>query len=226
VKKPRLIIADDHAVMVEGLVRILQDEFEIVATVSDGRKLVASAARLHPDVAIVDISMPSLNGIEAIRKLRKASPNTKSVILTMHADALFAQEAFEAGASAYVVKAGDCDELLQAISEVLRGRFYVTPRVAKDVLLNRVGKPTATEPRLPLTPRQREVLQLLVEGYSAKEIAADLNISISTVEFHKAALMRRLEVGSTVELVKYAILHDLAPAITPMAIRRSHDPAA
>ena len=224
-KKPRLIIADDHAVMVEGLVRILEDDFEIVATVNDGRKLLASSARLHPDVAVVDISMPALNGIESIRKMRKASPNTKCVVLTMHADAVFAQEAFEAGASAYVVKAGDCDEL-QAISEVLRGRYYVTPRVAKDVLLNKLGKPAASAPRLPLTPRQREVLQLLVEGYSAKEIAADLEISISTVEFHKAALMRRLDVGSTVELVKYAIIHDLAPAITPLSLKRAQEPAA
>ena len=217
-KKPRLIIADDHAVMVAGLTRILKEKFDILATVGDGRKLVSSASRMHPDAAIVDISMPSLNGIESIRKIRKVSPNTKCVVLTMHADAVFAQEAFEAGASAYVVKAGECDELLKALSEVLCGRFYITPRVAKDVLLNRVGKPATVEARLPLTPRQREVLQLLVEGHSAKQIAGDLNISISTVEFHKSALMRRLDVGSTVDLVKYAILHKLTPTIPPTSL--------
>lgn len=215
-KRPRIVLADDHSIFLDGLCRLLEPEFEVVAKVNDGRKLIAAVSRLRPDVAIVDVSMPSLNGIDSLRKMNKSRPRTKFIMLTMHADAAFALEAFAAGASAYVVKAADCDELLKAMREALKGRVYITPRIAKDVLFAKRRDGLLADQPSTLTPRQREVLQLVAEGYTAKEIAGVLGVSLSTVEFHKAALMRRLDINSTAGLVKFAMVHGLAGSSATM----------
>ena len=209
-KRIRILLADDHTIFAEGLTRVLEPEFEVVGCVDNGLALSDAVADKKPDIAIVDISMPGLNGIDAVRRLRKAGQNTKIVFLSMHADPTFALEAFRAGASAYVIKASDAGDLLKALRESLKGGVYISPKIAKEVItaqLNRSGK---LEDVTLLTPRQREVLQLVSEGRSAKEIADSLSISLSTVEFHKAQIMKRLGVHSIAELVKYAVAHGLS----------------
>jgi DNA-binding NarL/FixJ family response regulator len=209
-KRIRILLADDHTIFAEGLTRVLEPEFEVVGCVDNGLALSDAVAEKNPDIAIVDISMPGLNGIDAVRRLRKAGQNTKIVFLSMHADPTFALEAFRAGASAYVIKTSDAGDLFKALRESLKGGVYISPKIAKDVItaqLNRAGK---LEDVTLLTPRQREVLQLVSEGRSAKEIADSLRISLSTVEFHKAQIMKRLGVHSIAELVKYAVAHGLS----------------
>lgn len=208
--RPRLLLADDHALVAEGLRSMLAPKFDVVGVVEDGRTLVQVAEELKPDVILVDISMPQLNGIEAARRLKKALPKTKLIFVTMHEDATFVTEALRAGASGYVVKKAAPQELVAAIQEVLRGRTYVTSLVTKglvDTLLAH-RPPAGTFGRL--TPRQREVLQLVAEGRSIKEIAGILNLSPRTVEFHKCALVRALGVRTTAELTAYAIRHGIA----------------
>ena len=209
-KRARLVLADDHKIFLDGLQRILQSEFDIVGTVRNGRDLVAVVKKVRPDIAVVDISMPQMNGIEAIRKIRTEAAGVKTVLLTMHREVAFAAEAFRAGASAFVLKDAEADELVLAIREVLAGRFYLTPLITKETIGELMQAQPNREPAL--TPRQREVLQLLTEGCKLKEIAAQLNVSISTVEFHKAELMRRLGATSTADLVRYSLTHGLAPA--------------
>ena len=209
-KRIRILLADDHTIFAEGLSRVLEPEFEVVGCVDSGLALPDAVAEKNPDVAIVDISMPGLNGIDAVRRLRKAGHNTKVVILSMHADPTFALEAFRAGASAYVIKASDASDLLKALRESLKGGVYISPKIAKDVITAQLNKAGKLEDVTLLTPRQREVLQLVSEGRSAKEVADSLNISLSTVEFHKSQIMKRLGVHSIAELVKYAVAHGLS----------------
>ena len=209
--RPRVLLADDHKIVSEGLRSLLEPDYELVGTVEDGRALVAAAEKLSPDVIVADISMPLLNGIEAARQLKKANSRAKIVFLTMHPDVTYATRAFEAGASGYVLKHSAASELLTAIREALKGRLYVTPMIAKDVLQFFMDRPQ--EPRkddIELTPRQREVLQLVVEGRSAKEIASILHISTRTVEFHKYRMMEELGLRTNAELIQYAIKHHLA----------------
>lgn len=209
--RPRVLLADDHKIVVEGLRTLLESEFELVGTVEDGRALVAAAKKLHPHVIVADISMPLLNGIEAAEQLRKADPQVKIVFLTMHPDVMYATRAFEAGASGYVLKHSAPSELVTAIREALKGRTYVTPMIAKDVLqalMNRARRPGDALDGL--TSRQREVLQLVAEGHSAKEIASVLDISPRTVEFHKQRMMQDLGMQSTAELIQFAIKHGVA----------------
>lgn len=205
--KPRLLISDDHALVLEGFRRILEEEFEIVGAVNDGRTLVEVAERLLPDVILLDISMPILNGIEAMRKLKPLLPATRFVVVTQRTDKQSVQAAFNAGANAYVVKQGAGAELVTAIREALKGHFYVAPGLG-GLEADSGADPTHNPGDLfggTLTPRQREVLQLVAEGKSAKEIAALLNISPKTVEFHKAAIMDELGIRTTAELTRYAI---------------------
>jgi DNA-binding NarL/FixJ family response regulator len=162
---------------------------------------------LHPDVVVADISMPLLNGIEAARQLQKSPFHPKIIFLTMHPDAIYATEAFRAGASGYVLKSSAADELLRAVQEALRGHVYVTPLVAGDVMHNLMQPPQSPEKSAALTPRQREVLQLVAEGRSAKEIAKVLELSPRTVEFHKLRIMETLGLHTTAELTQYAIRH-------------------
>lgn len=209
-KKPRVVVADDHAILSEGLRGLLEPEFEVQATVEDGRALVAAAEKLRPEVVVLDISMPLLNGIEAARQLKRADPGIKLVFLTMHSDVSHVREAFRAGACAYVLKRSASTELLTAIRAVLKGRSYLSPLVTKDVLEIFLKKDSGAEGSFAgLTPRQREVLQLLAEGHSIKEIAVVLNISGKTVEFHKYRMLEDLGLHSIAELTQYAIKHGI-----------------
>jgi len=210
VKRPRVLLADDHALVVEGLRHLLEREFELVGTVEDGRALVAAAVELRPDVILLDISMPGLNGIDAARQLSQLVPESKLIFVTMHGDPTYVEEAFRAGGHGYLVKRCAARELVQAIRTVLAGRPYVTPLIAGNVQPS-VGAPAPRSPRGQggLTPRQREVLQLVAEGYAAKEIATVLDVSVKTVEFHKARIVEQLNLRTTAELTRYAVAHGL-----------------
>jgi DNA-binding NarL/FixJ family response regulator len=209
-KRARLLLADDHTLVLEGFRRLLEPEFELAGAVEDGRALVAAAQKLKPDVVLLDISMPLLNGIDAARQLKKIMPELKLIFLTMHADPAYVTEAFRVGASGYLLKRSAASELVNAIREVLRGRCYVTPLVTKDMLGSVLGpSPERGTFSTDLTPRQREVLQLVAEGHSTKETATVLNISVKTVEFHKSRLTQRLGIRTTAELTKFAIQHGI-----------------
>ena len=210
--RKRVLLADDHAMFHEGLERLLSPDYDIVGRVQDGRSLVEMAAELEPDLIVADISMPELNGIEAIREIKSSASasDTKFVILTMHEDPEYAIEALNAGALGYVVKHSASSELLSALEEALSGRMYVTPRVAKEVFarLSGANHEPVREARKP-TPRQREVLKLLLEGCSAKAIARRLGVSQRTVEHHKYNMMAQLGIKTTAALIQYAIKQDL-----------------
>jgi DNA-binding NarL/FixJ family response regulator len=209
-KKPRLLLADDHRIVLEGLRGILEPEFDIVGAVADGRALVAEADRLRPDVVVADISMPGLNGMEAARQIKKMSPQIKIVFLTMHADVSYASGAFDAGASGFVLKHSAAQELITAIGEAMQGRTYVTPMIAGELISSyKEGKPRFGGASSALSPRQREVLQLLSEGKSIKEIGAILNISTRTAEFHKYRMMEQLQIKTSAELVQFAVKHGI-----------------
>lgn len=209
-KRSRIVLADDHSLVLEGLHKILEDEYDIVGMAEDGRTLLKVAQQHNPDVVVLDISMPQLNGLDAARQLRKLLPTCKIIFLTMHADPTYAKEAFQAGAAAFLLKRSAASELILAIHAVLKDQFYVTPEITKDVLLPLCGESerSLNEERS-LTSRQREVLQLVAEGKSVKEIADILNISSKTVEYHKTKLMRELNLYTTVELTKYAVAKGL-----------------
>ncbi len=205
-KKPRVLMADDHSLILAGLRKLVEGECEVVGTVEDGRALVEAAQRLRPDLILLDISMPLLNGLEAARQLRTLVPESKLIFLTMHASPTYATEAFQAGASGYLLKHSAAEELSQAIKSVLQGRHYLTPLLTKEVM-DSVLSPSSGERGTPtaLTARQREVLQLVTEGHGTKEIATILNVSVKTVEFHKARLMQQLDLHTIADLTKYAI---------------------
>ncbi len=208
--RPRVLLADDHKIVAEGLRTILEQEFELVGTVEDGRALMEAAEKLNPDVIVTDISMPLLNGIEAAHQIKKLSPKVKIVFLTMHPDVTYATRALEAGASGYVLKHAAPSELITAIHEVLNGRIYLTSMIAKDVLDTFMSESHRRRKTvIELTPRQREVLQLTSEGRSAKEIASILNISTRTVEFHKYRVMETLGLRTYADLIQYAIKHGI-----------------
>lgn len=209
-KKPRILLADDHSLVLEGFRRILEDQCEVVGTAEDGRALLEAASRLKPNVVLLDISMPLLNGIDATRHLKKVSPDVKVIFVTMHADPAYLNEAFKAGASGYLLKRSAGTELIQAIQSVLGGNFYVTPLLTKGLVNSVISEaPVPPTRQSILTPRQREVLQLVAEGKAVKEIAQLLNISPKTVEFHKAQIMEQLDLRTTAELTKYAMAHGL-----------------
>jgi DNA-binding NarL/FixJ family response regulator len=204
--KPRVLLADDHTIVAEGLRSLLEDEFEFVGAVSDGRALLDAAQKLKPDVIVADISMPLLNGLDAARQLKRDGVTAKIVFLTMHAEAQLAAEAFRAGASGYLLKSSAGEELIAAIHEVIKGHAYVTPLITRDVLSFLMGAARQPDqPAVKLTPRQREVLQLIAEGRTMKEVASILNISSRTVESHKYEMMEALGVQTNAELLQYAI---------------------
>jgi DNA-binding NarL/FixJ family response regulator len=206
-RRPTVMIADDHTIVMEGLVSLLKDRFDIVAAVSDGTQLVDLAVSRRPDVIVTDISMPGLSGLDALRQLKAKRSETKVLVLTMHADPELATEAIRAGASGFVLKQAAGEELITAIAEALQGRVYLTPALTQGVL-SRMSKPPGG-PETRLTPRQREVLKLIAEGRRMKEIAAILHLSTRTVETHKYGMMQNLGVQSTAELVRYAVEHRL-----------------
>jgi DNA-binding NarL/FixJ family response regulator len=214
--KPRVLLADDHTIVAEGLRSLLEGEFEFVGAVSDGRALLDAAQKLKPDVIVADISMPLLNGLDAARQLKRDGVTAKIVFLTMHAEAQLAAEAFRAGASGYLLKSSAGEELIAAIHEVIKGHAYVTPLITKDVLsflMDAARQPD--QPAVKLTPRQREVLQLIAEGRTMKEVASILNISSRTVESHKYEMMEALGVQTNAELLQYAIKIGLISVSTP-----------
>jgi DNA-binding NarL/FixJ family response regulator len=206
-----VLLADDHAIVLQGLRRVLEPEFEIVGEVADGRALVAAAERLRPDIIVTDISMPLLNGIEATRQIRKDNRKVKIVFLTMHPDVTYAAEALGAGGSAYVLKSSAGAELLEAIREALSGGIYVTPSIDREVVRVQMERAGRDDVQTDLTPRQREVLQLLAEGKSLKEVAAILNISIKTAEFHKYRIMSKFGIRTNAEMTKYAVKLGVTP---------------
>src|SRR5215213_5155327 len=206
----RILIADDHVLVAEGIQKLLEPEFELVASVADGRSLVTAASKLQPDIAVVDISLPLLNGLDASRLIKKANPGIKIVILTMHSESNFVTEAFRVGVSGYVLKQSVASELVQAIREVRKGRTFVSPMVAQglvDEAMNPSSPSTSESNGFAgsLSSRQREVLQLVAEGKATKEIASILNVSIKTIEFHKTRIMKQLQLRTAAELTKYAI---------------------
>ena len=207
-KGTRVLLADDHTLLLGALANLLAEECDVIGQVSDGRALVAAAEELKPEVIVLDISMPLLNGVEAARQIKQKLKSVKLVFLTMNEDADLAAEAFRAGASAYLLKRSATSELPLAIREVMQGRSYVTPLVTEG-LVESLLQPEARKPAHELTPRQREVLQLLAEGHSMKEVASVLNLTPRTVAFHKYRMMDELKVKSTAELVQYAVKHHI-----------------
>jgi DNA-binding NarL/FixJ family response regulator len=200
--RPRILMADDHLMLLDAFKALLEPDFEIVGTVTDGRRLLDEFARLHPDVVLLDIAMPLLNGLDAGRQLKAQRRSVKLIYLTMNPDPQLASEALRLGASGYVLKSSAAQELKQAIQEALRGRSYLTPLITRDV----VGSLIEPRPeRHELTNRQREVLQLLAEGKSMKEVAAILNMTPRTVAFHKYRMMEQLRLKTSAELVTFAV---------------------
>jgi DNA-binding NarL/FixJ family response regulator len=202
--RPRILLADDHTMLLDAFKALLAPEFEVVGTVTDGRMLLEECARLDPDIVVLDIAMPLLNGLDAGRQLRAQRKSLKLIYLTMNPSPDLAAEALRLGASGYVLKSSAAHELTQAIREALKGRSYITPLVTRDV----VGSLMQQRPGRPdLTTRQREVLQLLAEGRSMKEVGAILNLTPRTVAFHKYRMMEQLRLKTTAELVQFAVKH-------------------
>ena len=210
-KRLRVLLADDHKIVAEGLRSLLESEFDFAGVVEDGRALLKAAEKVLPDVIVADISMPLLNGIEAVRQIKNLRPDTKIVFLTMHPDVTYAARAFEADASGYVLKHLAPSELITAIRAAVKGQTYVSPVIAGELIQGyKEGTYLQKEHMTKLTPRQKEVLQLLAEGHSAKKIAGILYISHRTVEFHKYTMMEKLNLKTNAELIQYAIKHGIA----------------
>jgi DNA-binding NarL/FixJ family response regulator len=208
-KRPRILLADDHTMICAGFQKLLEPEYEVVGIVQDGRALLKAAVELKPDVVLVDVGMPLLNGLDAGRELKKMVPSIKLIFLTMNPDPDIASEAFRIGASGYLLKNSHGDELLKAVRHVVRGMSYVTPQIRKVMEERFIQDPKAASRPRHLTPRHREILQMFAEGRSPKEIAAILEITVRTVRFHKYEIMRELGIASNAELVQYAIKHSL-----------------
>ena len=205
-RRPRILLADDHQSVLDGLRNLLEPEFEIVGTMQDGRSLLAAWGKLKPDITIVDISMPLVNGLEAVRQIRKRNTRAKLIMLTMHSDAAYVAESFRAGASAFVLKRALSSELVAAIREVLLGRAYLSSSITEPALRSFLEAPAPHEQAAAeLTPRQQEVLQLVCEGHSSKRIGEILNVSVQKVCSHKNRIKEQLGVRTTAELVRYAI---------------------
>jgi DNA-binding NarL/FixJ family response regulator len=207
--RPRILLADDHTMLLDACRRLLEPACDVVGAVSDGRALLEAAPRLKPDVVVVDISMPLLNGMDACRQLQPRLPQTKWVFLTVNEDPDVAVEAFRLGGLGYLLKSSAASELFLAIQKAMRGELYLTPLLSKGmplgVFLTRTARPSTDG----LTPRQREVVQLLAEGRLMKEIATLLGVTPRTVAFHKYSIMEQLGVKSSAELVQYAVQHGL-----------------
>jgi DNA-binding NarL/FixJ family response regulator len=212
VNRPRVLLADDHRMVAEGVKRLLEEEFELVAVVEDGRELVATAQRLRPDVIVADITMPHLNGIDALLQLKLDNPEIRVVFLTMHKDAAYARRALEAGARGYVLKHSAQTELFQAIRAALDGKTFISPTLAGEVFHDlKISPMHPSDPVASLSARQREILQLFAEGCSIKQIASKLDISARTVEYHKYLMMDALKLRGSTELIHFAIKNGIVP---------------
>ncbi len=208
-RRPRVLIADDHKMLVDALKRVVEPRCEVVGTVHDGRALLDMAAKLLPELIVLDIAMPQLNGLDAARHLKRTLPQVKLIFMTMNEDPYLVGEAFRSGASAYLLKQGAAFELTTAIERVLKGLTYVTPSAAEGLSKISVREPKVREHTPEPTPRQREVIQLLAEGRSMKEVASALRITKRTVAAHKYAVMELLQLRTNAEIVQYAIKHGL-----------------
>ncbi len=203
--KLRVVLADDHRLLLEACARMLEPEFEITAVFTDGRALLEVAPQLKPDAIVLDIGMPLLNGLDAGRQLKKLLPGVKLIFLTMYEDPGLAREAIRAGASAFLLKTSAATELVKAVYEAVKGRLYVTPAIAKGMEESFIRNPEGKHASKELTPRQREVLQLLAEGRPMKEAAYILEVSTRTIAFHKYRMMEQLGLKSSAELIQFAV---------------------
>ena len=207
--KPRVAIVDDHILVVDAVQKLLEPDCEVVGTFGDPFAFLAAVPRLKPDVVILDMAMPGLNGLSAARELLRLLPDTRVIFMTMNEDADVAAEAFRVGASGYVLKRSASAELALAVREVMNQRYYITPVLTKDLVGSFMREPHQRKASHQLTVRQREVLQLLAEGRSMKEAAAILNLSARTVAFHKYRMMQHLQVNSTAALIQFAVREGL-----------------
>jgi DNA-binding NarL/FixJ family response regulator len=208
-KRTTILIADDHTMISEGLRKMLEPEFEVIASVKDGHALLMTAAELRPDLVLVDVGMPLLNGLDAARELKKLMPRVKIIFLTMNPDPDIASAALKMGASGYLLKNSQGDELLKAVRDAIRGTSYVTPQIREAIEESFVRDPRSLGRPKELSDRQREVLQMLAEGRRMQEVADVLHISRRTVRFHKHQIMEELGIKSNAELVQYAVKHSI-----------------
>jgi len=209
VSRVRVLLADDHRIVAEGLKSLLVAEFDLVGIVEDGQALVEHARALKPDVIVADVTMPHLNGIEALEELKKFDSSVRVVFLTMHRDVVYARRALDAGAFGYVLKHSAPEELVLAVRAAAQGRMFITPDLAGEMLQARKRPPEAQDPVATLTLRQREILRLLVDGLTTREIGSRLHISARTVEDHKYRMSESLKLKSTAELIHFAIKHGI-----------------
>jgi DNA-binding NarL/FixJ family response regulator len=200
-ERPRVLLADDHVLVLEGLSKLLEDEMDLVGTASSGAEAVEKAAQLQPDVVLMDISMPGLNGFDAAKQMKTCAPRTKVIAVTMHRSTAYLRESLRAGMSGFVLKQSAASELAEAVSTVLRDERYVTPLVTQQT----ESQGGLNDGERALTLRQREVLRLIAQGRIAKEIATALNISVRTAEFHRVSIMQRLGLRTTAELTRFAL---------------------
>ncbi len=207
----RVLLADDHTLLLEAFEKLLEPDYTVVGAVADGRALLAAAAQLKPDVIVLDIAMPLLNGLDAARQIKKTMPAIKLIFLTMNEDPNVASEAFRAGASGYLLKTSAFSELSKAIKEALCGRSYVTPAITQGMVESFSRRPGDDRDAPKLTPRQREVLQLLAEGRSMKEAAKILNVTPRTVAFHKYRMMEQLSLKNNADLIQFALRECIVP---------------
>lgn len=204
----RVVLADDHVLVRQGLRSLLEREkFEVVAEASDGQEIIRFAEELHPDIAVIDVSMPTLNGIDAARELARSSPKVKTILLTQHEDEQYIHEALRAGVRGYVLKSQVASDLLHAIQQISRGGFYLSPGVSQAVV--EAYRTRSERPADPLSGRERQVLQLIAEGRSTKDVACLLGISVKTAESHRSRLMQKLDIHETASLVRYAVRRGL-----------------
>ena len=209
--KPRILLADDHMLLLDGLRHLLERHYDLVGTVQDGQAVVNAAQRLQPDLVLMDVAMPVLNGLQAGQRLKAQHPAIKLLYVSMYGDAPYVEEALRIGASGYVLKRSGWEQLSQAIETVLAGRQYISPELLVAQEQTTISPPiTSDEPVRSLTDRQRHILKLVAAGYTAREIGRMLHITSKTVEFHKGRLMRQLQLQSTVELARYALTHGLS----------------
>ena len=208
--RPRILLADDHLLLLDGLRHLLDRHYDLVGTVQDGQSVVSAAQRLQPDLVLMDVAMPVLNGLQAGQRLREQQPKIKLLYVSMYADPPYVEEAMRIGASGYVLKRSGWEELSRAIEAALAGKRYVSSALSDALEQPPILPPVKSESGRPLTDRQRQILKLVAGGYTAREIGRMLHITSKTVEFHKGRLMRQLELQSTVELARYALTHGLS----------------
>ncbi|MFP5209193.1 MAG: response regulator [Acidobacteriota bacterium] len=214
--KARILLADDHSLILEGIRKLLESQYDIVGVADNGGALVREAARTNPDLVVLDVSMPILNGIDAGREIRKTQPKVKLVFISMHSNAIYVRKAMEVGASGYVLKSGASEELLTAIEQARQGRTYFSPGLSHDVIENLDERRRRDSRRtLELTSRQRQILQMIAEGKQNKEIAGILYVSVRTVEFHRSRLMSKLGARTVAELTRFAIQEGLIGPLLP-----------